>query len=122
MALTLQQRMAMFLVGCIGTRTLLVYLAATVPPVWLKVMAVLGGLVVAGFTAIYVGGLRQTGLETGGQPIWWNSLRPVHAALYAAFAYYAWTGQRQTAWVTLLLDVAIGLASFLYHHSGSLFC
>ena len=116
MALTLEQRMALFLVGCIGSRVLLVYLAATVPPVGLKVMAALAAVIAVGFTAIYFGRLRPTGAETGGQPIWWNSLRPVHALLYAAFAYFAWFGHRRLAWSTLLLDVAIGLVSFLYHH------
>ena len=78
-------------------------------------------LVAIGFTTVYMGGLRQTGVETEGEPIWWNSLRPVHAALYAAFAYCAWTGRRQLVWATLLLDVAIGLASFLHHHGPALF-
>ena len=106
----------MFLVGCIGTRALLVYLAATVPLAALKVMGVLGAVIAAGFTVIYAGKLRRTGVETGGQPIWWNSLRPVHALLYAAFAYFAWTGARRKAWVTLLIDVIIGLAAFVHHH------
>lgn len=117
MALTVEQRLAMFLVGCMGSRVLLVYLAATVPPAGLKVMAALAAVVAVGFTAIYFGGLRPTGPETGGHPIWWNSLRPVHALLYAAFAYFAWFGHRRLAWSTLLLDVSIGLAGFMYHHS-----
>ena len=121
MAITLNQRIALFLVGCMGTRALLVYLAATVSQAWLRVMAVLAAAVALGFALIYVGGLRPTGAETGGQPIWWNSLRPVHALLYAAFAYFAWTGQRRPAWIVLLVDVVVGLTSFMYHHRGTLF-
>lgn len=120
MELTLNQRMALFLVGCIGTRGLLVYLAATVSLAGLKVMAALAAVVAIGFTVIYLGKLRPTGAETGGQPIWWNSLRPVHAILYASFAYFAWTGQRRVAWILLLVDVLIGLASFLNHHRDTL--
>ena len=115
MALSAGQRVALFLVGCMGSRALLVYLAATVPLMWLKVMAVLAAVVALGFTAIYVGGLRSTGPETGGQPIWWDNLRPVHAALYAAFAYYAWTGERRMAWTALAVDVGIGLLSYMAH-------
>lgn len=109
-----------FLVGCIGTRLLLVLLAATVSPVWLKAMAVVAAAIALGFTVIYAGGLRRTGPETDGKPIWWDSLRPIHALLYAAFAYFAWTGRRREAWAALLLDVVIGLAAFLGHHGSSL--
>ena len=121
MALTLNQRIALFLVGCMGTRALLVYLAATVSLGGLKAMAVLASAAALGFAVIYFGGLRQTGAETGGQPIWWNSLRPVHALMYAAFAYFAWTGQRRPAWIILLVDLVVGLASFTYQHRGTLF-
>lgn len=116
MALTLHQRMALFLVGCIGTRALLVLLAAKVPLAALRVMGVMGAVIAAGFAIIYMGKLRRTGAETGGQLIWWDSLRPVHALLYAAFAYFALTGDRRKAWVTLLIDVIIGLAAFVHHH------
>ena len=110
----------MFLVGCMGTRTLLVYLAATVPLAWLKVMGALAAVIATGFAVIHTGGLRKSGPETGGEPIWWDSLRPVHAILYAAFAYTAWVGERQVAWRVLLLDVVIGLVSFVLHHRDSL--
>lgn len=115
MTLSSGQRVALFLVGCMGSRAMLVYLAATVPLTWLKFMGALAALVALGFTAIYLGGLRPTGPETGGQPIWWDNLRPVHAALYAAFAYYAWVGDRRMAWTALAVDAAIGLASYTAH-------
>jgi hypothetical protein len=116
MALTLGQRKALFLTGCMGTRVLLVVLAATLPLRWLRVLGVLGGAVAAWFTVIYAGKLRPSGAETGGQPIWWNSLRPVHAMLYAAFAYCAWVGNRRGAWTALLVDVIIGFAAFVHQH------
>lgn len=113
----LQRRFVLFLVGCMGTRGLFVYLAATLPSQWLKAMAVPALIIATGFTVIFVGGYRRTGLETGGDRIWWNMLRPVHALLYALFAYFAWNGRRAIAWKLLLLDVTIGLVSFLFFHS-----
>lgn len=115
----LQRRFLLFLVGCMGARSLLVYLAATAPLPWLNAMAVPAALIALGFMVIFVGGYRRTGVETGGAPIWWNALRPIHAVLYALFAYYAWTGQREVAWKLLLADVILGLASFLSFHASS---
>ena len=112
----LQRRVALFLVGCMGVRGLLVYAAATVPPTWLRWMAVPAAGVALGFAVIYAAGLRRTGLETGGAPIWWDALRPVHAAVYALVAYCAWTGRRGAAWKLLLADLALGLASFSVFH------
>lgn len=116
--LTLQQRFVLFLVGCIGTRSLFVYMAATLPLGWLKAMAIPAAAIALGFAIIFLGGFRTTGLETGGKPIWWNALRPIHAILYALFAYFAWSGNRDMAWKLLLADVLIGLASFLTFHAA----
>ena len=113
-----QKRFLMFLVGCIGARGLLVYLAAVASDAWLRVMAVGAAAISAGFLIIYAGGWRKTGPETGGAPIWWDMLRPVHALLYGMFAYHAWNGNRALAWRILLVDVALGLASFLGYHAG----
>jgi hypothetical protein len=112
------QGLIAFLVGCIGVRLLFVYLAMVVSKDALKVMAVFAAAIAIGFTVIYVGKLRRTGFETGGRPIWWNSLRPLHAALYGVFAYCAWFGYRRAAWIVLLIDVIIGLLSFVYTHTS----
>lgn len=101
-------------VGCLAVRGLFVYLAATSP--WLKALAVPGALIALGFATIFLGGYRRVGPETGGRRIWWDALRPVHAAMYALFAYCAWTGQRALASNLLLADMAIGLAAHLRFH------
>lgn len=113
-------RTALFLIGCVGSRLALVYLAGStwLPPTGLKVMAVLAALVSLGFMTIFLFGLRKTGIETGGQPIWWNGLRPFHAATYATFAILAWNGHVRHAQAVLLLDVAVGLAAFLMQRAG----
>ena len=51
-----------------------------------------------------------------GDKIWWNDLRPIHGTMYALFAYNAITGN-DFAWIFLLIDVIIGLVSFLTFHS-----
>lgn len=98
-------------------RGLLVYIAATVSTAWLKWLAVPAAAVALGFTLIFALGLRPTGVETGGQPIWWDALRPVHAAMYASIAVCAWTGRREAVWKLLLADLVLGLVSFTVHHA-----
>ena len=112
----LQQRFLMFLVGCIGTRSLFVILAKYINTNYLKYLGYLALLPAIGFMYIYLTGSRKTGMEVFGEKIWWNDLRPVHSILYFLFAYNAIIGNNQ-AWIYLLVDVMIGLISFLVHHS-----
>jgi hypothetical protein len=112
---TLQKRFALFLIGCIGTRSLFVYLAYHADKQWLRYMGYAALLPAIGFMYIYLTGSRQTGPEVFGDKIWWNHLRPVHSLLYALFAYFAIQGSRN-AWGFLLADVVLGLVSFLIHH------
>ena len=111
----LQQRMLMFLIGCIGTRSLFVIIAKYVNTQYLKYMGYLALLPAIGFIYIYLTGSRKTGPETFGEKIWWNNLRPIHSMLYFLFAYNAINGNKQ-AWIYLLVDVLFGLISFLIHH------
>lgn len=109
------QRILLFLFGCMTARFALVYMAYVVPTKYLPWMGVGAGVIATGFFLIYVNGWRKTGMETGGQNIWWNDLRPIHAALWFAFAVLAIARQRK-AWLVLLLDTLLGLAAFLAHH------
>jgi hypothetical protein len=96
---------------------LLVWLAYRASPEQLQWMGALALLPAIGFTFIYLTGARQTGLEVSGGRIWWNHLRPIHAALYATFAALAWK-KHPRAWMVLLADVIFGLTSFLVHYYG----
>ena len=111
----LQKRMLMFLIGCIGVRSLLVVLAKYINIKYLKYLGYLALVPAVGFIYIYLTGSRKTGGETFGEKIWWNNLRPVHAILYLLFAYNAIIGNKR-AWIYLLADVLFGLLSFLIHH------
>ena len=116
MALTnLQKRYLLFLIGCIGTRLLLVYIAKNISVTLLRYMGYIALLPAIGFFYIYFTKSRQTGAEVFGDKIWWNDLRPIHGTLYLLFAYHAIRGNTN-AWVFLLVDVLFGLSAFLIHH------
>jgi hypothetical protein len=112
---TTQKRFLLFLFGCIGTRTLFVYLAKIANKTYLKYMGYLSLLPAIGFFYLFLSGSRKTGAEVFGDKIWWTNLRPVHGLLYFLFSYNAINGN-QNAWIYLLVDVIIGLISFLSFH------
>ena len=112
------KRILLFLIGCIGTRLFLVYLAKTISLQYLPVLGYIALLPAIGFMYYFITGTRTTGPEVFGDKIWWNDLRPVHAALYGLFAYYAIQKNRD-AWLILLVDVIIGLGAFVHHHAFS---
>lgn len=109
------RRLLLFLIGCIGSRAALTYVASIAGPTLLTYMGIGAAAVAIGFMAIYMFGLRPTGPEVFGERIWWNDLRPLHATLYALFAAAAITGTNH-AWAFLAVDTVIGLSVFLYHH------
>ena len=111
----LQQRFLMFLFGCVGIRSLFVIIARYINTKYLKYLGYLALAPAIGFIYIYLTGTRKTGAEVFGEKIWWNNLRPIHSILYFLFAYNAIIGNKQS-WIYLLVDVLIGLISFLIHH------
>ena len=112
---TIQKRFLLFLIGCIGSRSLFVFLAKNANKTYLRYMGYLSLLPAIGFFYLFLTGSRKTGAEVFGDKIWWNNLRPVHGLLYSLFAYNAINGNH-FAWVYLLVDVIIGLVSFLLFH------
>jgi hypothetical protein len=100
-----------------GARLSLTYAAYRFPALlpWLGLLAL---TISIGFTLIYINGWRKTGVEVGGQAIWWNDLRPFHAFMYGLFALLALNGVKEHAWKVLLLDTIIGFLAFVYHHFG----
>lgn len=112
---TLQKRFILFLLGCIGTRLLFVYIAKNIDVSLLKYMGYLLLLPAFGFIFIYLTGIRKTGDEVFGDKIWWNNLRPVHGILYLLFSYNAINGNKNS-WIYLFIDVIFGIISFLIYH------
>lgn len=107
------QRTILFLVGCIGVRTIFVIEAAKIDEKNLPYFGVLALLLAISWILIYTFNLRPTGGEAGGV-IWWNNLRPLHALNYFIFAIMAFKSNKY-AWVPLMVDVLIGLVAFLNH-------
>jgi len=106
------KRLLLFLIGCIGMRSLFAYVAKIANIGLLRVMGWIALIPAVGFMYLYLTGARKTGAEVFGEKIWWNSLRPVHALMYFAFAWLAITGARGTAWKVLAADVVLGLGAF----------
>jgi hypothetical protein len=111
----IQKRFLLFLIGCMGSRTLLVIIAKNLSIKYLKYMGYLALLPAFGFIYLYLTGSRSTGAEVFGDKIWWNYLRPIHSLLYFLFAYNAING-KSYSWIFLLIDLIIGFTNFLYFH------
>jgi hypothetical protein len=111
----IQKRFLMFLIGCMGARTLLVILAKNIKKDYLPIMGYLALLLGCGFLFLYFTGYRDTGREVLGDKIWWNDLRPIHAILIISFSYLA-INKSDKAWIVLLIDLLFGLTSFLLFH------
>lgn len=109
------KRIYLFLFGCIVVRLFLVYLAKTVETDYLQYMGYIAIIPAIVWIYYYFGNKRKTGPEVFGQEIWWNNLRPVHATLYLLFAYNA-INKNKNSYIYLLIDVIIGLLSFLIYH------
>lgn len=112
----IRKRLILFLFGCIVIRFLFVLIVKYINKKYLPYLGLLALLPAIGFIVVYLGDYRKTGGEVFGEKIWWNNLRPVHACLYILFALLA-LKKNDYAWIPLLIDVLIGLISFLLYHS-----
>ncbi len=110
----IQKRFIGFLI-CIIARVALVVLSKKLEDKYLRILGMLLILPALGFMIIYLNGYRKTGLETQGDKIWWNDLRPIHATLYFMFAYYA-INKNKNSYKILLFDVIFGTVAFLMYH------
>lgn len=111
----LRKRFFLFIIGCIGLRSYLVYFAKTTSKTNLVYLGYAASVISFGFMFLYIFGLRKSGAEVFGDKIWWNNLRPVHSLLYLLFAYFVFTNN-QDAWKFLALDVILGFSAFIYYH------
>lgn len=111
----IQKRFLLFLIGCIGIRSLFVYIAKNINKNYLPYIGLFALLIGFGFIFVYITGSRTTGAEVFDQKIWWNNLRPFHGMLYIVFALYAFK-KENFAYIPLLIDVILGLVAFLNYH------
>ena len=101
---TSDNRKYYFLIGCIGSRLLLAYLAKVYQHHVL--LFYLSCMIGSGFWTIWLFDLRQSGLENPN--IWWNSLRPVHGSFYFLYAFLNFT-ENPIDYYILFLDAVLGL-------------
>ena len=106
-----------FLLICIPVRLLLAYVAYALPPGYLPYLSLLTIIIGLGFMANYLFDLRPNGHIGPEGKIWWNAIRPVHAALYIMFSAYAYKGAHQ-AYAILVADALLGL---IFHLSKDKF-
>ena len=114
----IQKRFLLFLVGCIGVRRGLVILTKNINKDYLPILATIALIPAFGMLGVYFTNSRKTGAEVFGDKIWWNQLRIPHAFLYIMFSIYAFQ-KKSFCWVPLLIDVLLGLVSFLVYHGIS---
>jgi hypothetical protein len=110
------RRALVFFGACIGARLLLALVAAKVPPRWLPWLGAAALLPAAGFFYIYLARKNRVGAVFK-EPAWWDPLRPLHGAMYLAFALLALARVPQ-AWVVLAADAALGAVAFLGHYAA----
>ncbi len=112
----IQRRFLLFLLLCIPARFALTFLAKYIPLKFLPLMGVVFIVIGLGFLYLNLFNKRLTGVETGGDVIWWNDIRPVHGFLALIFGILAISKIRE-AWIVLLIDTVFGLVSFLTYHT-----
>lgn len=107
-------RVAVFLLGCVLVRVAIVVVAARVALDWLPLLGLAAAVGGIGLIRAYALNTDAPGAVFGSRP-WWNGLRPVHGALYLAFAVLA-VARVRLAWTVLAADVALGVAAFVAHY------
>lgn len=115
---TLRLRFWLFLLGCIGSRSIftgIAYLSSRSCQL-LQLLGTVALLPVFGWFYLIFIGRRDTGIEVFGDRIWWTSLRPIHFLLWGFFSYLALWKCHPSAWVVLAIDTLFGLGAFLHHH------
>lgn len=110
------KRNLLFLVGCLGTRSLIAYAAKYVDKPKLKIMGYIALVPALVWLYMYFIKPRTTGPEVFGGTIWWNNWRIVHAMTYILFAVYAIKGE-DFAYMPLAVDVFIGFIAFTMNYA-----
>ena len=116
-ALTKDRRVALFVLGCMPVRCGLVYMAKHADEDMLRQMGTVALIPASVWAYLYATEGRMAAPEGGGIT-WWANLRPLHAILYASFAYLAIKGNEKLAPIPLALDASLGMAAFLHRHQS----
>jgi hypothetical protein len=117
------KRIILFLFGCMILRISMgLFMKSDFCQGWIcDLLGVLILIMGIGFLVIYFGGLRKSGLETDGQPIWWNHLRPLHGVLYLLSGWLLLNGNGVNAGNIIIVDALIGLIAWKIYHIGRMY-
>jgi hypothetical protein len=113
------KRFLVFILGCIGSRLSLSMIAKYIMIDYLPLLAIFTIPISISFMYLYIFGndMADKQLEwLGDKKIWWDQLRPLHSILFMIFSILA-INKLSYSWLILLLDMIIGLISWLIHHN-----
>lgn len=113
-AFSKENRILYFLLGCIPLRIGIVLLAYFLPKEYLQYLSLIFLIVSFSFLYLYFSNKRLDAPEGGGKT-WWSHLRLLHGLLYLGACIYG-LQQSSYVWIPLLIDVLLGLFSFLHKH------
>jgi L-asparagine transporter-like permease len=123
-----KERIATFLLACIGIRLSFAFLAYWIEKNEynnLRILIGIVGLVMSlSFLFIYFFGSESADRQLEvwkdeDKNVWWNKFRIIHGLLYLFFALFALTNT-SGSYVFLSVDVTLGLILWLLHHQWSI--
>ena len=115
LANNLLKRSFVFLIFCIGSRNLLVYIAYKKQ--YVEILSLITLLIGISFIKLAIGPktVADKQLEwLGDEDIWWHGMRLFHGIMYISFAMTYVYGYKY-AWLFLLIDVCVGLIVWIIH-------
>ncbi len=112
----IEERKLLFIVGCIPVRILIAVSPLMIVNEYLmKFLSVILAIIGLSFLTLYHLDLRLSATEGGGVT-WWSELRAMHGIAYVSAGLAAASGQSIVATCILILDLVIGVSSWLRQH------
>jgi len=115
LANNLLKRSFVFLIFCIGSRSLLTYVAYTKK--YVEILSLITLLIGISFIKLALGPKTDADKQLewlGDESIWWHGLRLFHGILYILFAL-TYVYDYEYAWLFLLIDVCVGFIVWVLH-------
>lgn len=115
LANNLLKRGLIFLIFCIGSRILLVYIAYKKQ--YVEILSLITLLIGISFIKLAIGPKTVADKQIewlGDADIWWHGMRLFHGILYISFALSYVSGY-EYSWLFLLIDVFFGMIVWVMH-------
>lgn len=111
----MKTRQLLFLLGCLGVRSGLAFLAYKTPEKYLYWFGILGLVLAIGFLRAIIVNRKHGPEMLGNDPIWWGKWRYFHLVLWLSVSIVAFS-KKKWVWVLLAVDVVVGLLAFTLHY------